>query len=112
MCRYKIYKSGFKVVAVGSFAGKAVRGIAKCDPEDTFYSKIGEELAMARCDTKIAAKRVKHAKAKREAALKAFNEAKAFLAKMDAYCERAAEQAKEAQDNLNKALDEVLRGIR
>lgn len=108
MYRYKIYKSDNKVIAVGSFAGKAVRGIAKCDPEDLFYTKIGEDLATARCENKIATKRVKHAELKKAEALKAFNEAKKFLDEMSAYYDKSVEQLAESQENLNRALDEVL----
>lgn len=112
MSRYKIYKSENKVIVVGSFAGKPVRGIAKCDPEDLFYAKIGEDLATARCENKIALKRVKHAKERREAALKDFIEAKKSLADADTYYNKALEQEKKAQVDLTRALDEVLSKVR
>lgn len=112
MYLYKIHRSKNKVFAIGSFAGKPVRGIAKCDPEDTFSMRIGEDLATARCENKIAIKRVKYAEAKKAAALKAFNEAKKFLDEMNAYYDKSVEQLSEARENLNSVLDEVLSNVR
>lgn len=60
---YRIYHHGNEIVAVSSFAKKPVRGVAKCDPRDEFDHKKGEALAIARCDYKIAEKRVKKAEA-------------------------------------------------
>ena len=50
------------VVAISSYAQKPVKGIAKCSPEDHFSIQLGKELAMARCNTKVAAKRKARAK--------------------------------------------------
>ena len=44
MYRYNYCISDSKVVALGSFAGKTVRGIAKCDPADTFNIEDGKEV--------------------------------------------------------------------
>lgn len=46
-----------KVIAVATYAGKPVRGVAKCDPKDTFDLATGKELAAARCNAKVAKKR-------------------------------------------------------
>ena len=58
-----------KVIAVSSFAGQTVRGVAKCAPNDEFDLEYGQALAAARCAEKIARKRkaratrlLKHAK--------------------------------------------------
>jgi hypothetical protein len=64
MFKYKFYRADNKVIAVSSFAGKPVRGIAKCDPADNFSVENGEELAAARCNNKISAKRVKYLRGK------------------------------------------------
>ena len=65
--KYKIFKNEEKglVVAVSTYAGKNVKGIAKCDPRDTFDFEKGKELAIARCNAKIAEKRKKRAYAKK-----------------------------------------------
>lgn len=58
MSKYNFYTDGkTKVVAVSTYAGKAVRGVAKCDINDTFSLEKGKELAAARCNEKIAKKR-------------------------------------------------------
>lgn len=49
------------VVAISSYAGKPVRGIAKCNPGDSFDVEFGKKLAAARCNLKIAQKRHKRA---------------------------------------------------
>lgn len=58
---YKIYHHDNEVIAVSTFAKRMVRGVAKCDPRDEFDHKKGEALAIARCDLKIAEKRMKRA---------------------------------------------------
>ena len=87
-----------KVVCVSHFAGKAVRGIAKCDITcDTFDVERGKELSRARCDVKVAAKRVKRANQKVEEASKAYEYAKKRLGKM-------LEYANDANAELNNAV--------
>ena len=62
MTKYSFYTDGkTKVVAVSTYAGKVVRGVAKCDANDTFSLKKGKELAAARCNEKIAKKRLARA---------------------------------------------------
>ena len=66
MTKYSFYTDGkTKVVAVSTYAGKAVRGVAKCDISDTFSFEKGKELAEARCNQKIAKKRLTRAENKR-----------------------------------------------
>ena len=65
---YRIYETPNKVVAVSSFAGQTVRGVAKCHPVDEFDVEKGAALAAARCGLKIAEKRVKRAYSKVDAA--------------------------------------------
>lgn len=87
-----------KVVCVSHFAGKAVRGIAKCDPTcDTFDVESGKELSRARCDVKVSAKRVKRANQKVEEASNAYEYAKKRLEKM-------LEYANDANAELNNAI--------
>lgn len=46
------------ITAISSFAGKIVQGVAKCDPEDTPDTEKFIELAILRCDAKIAKKKI------------------------------------------------------
>ena len=57
----KVTGEPYKVIAVSTYAGKTVRGTATCSPEDTFSLQKGKELAAARCNAKIAQKRMNHA---------------------------------------------------
>lgn len=71
MSRYKIFTDGKgKVIVVSHYAGKPVRGVAKCHKNDSYNEDVGITLATARCDAKIAAKRVKRAKEKLDEAKK------------------------------------------
>lgn len=58
--KYRIYTANRDktVIAVASFAGKTVKGIAKCDPKDTPDVEKGIKLAILRCDEKIATKKI------------------------------------------------------
>lgn len=59
--KYRVYKHDNEIIAVSTFAGRDVKGIAKCDPRDTYDEAKGVALAEARCDNKICKKRVKRA---------------------------------------------------
>ena len=90
--RYKYYTSDNKVICVSHYAGKPVRGIAKCDPKDTFNLDTGTELATLRCDKKIAEKRVDRAKMRYKAAVEAVKRAQEYERRMhDYYTESAKE---------------------
>lgn len=59
--RFVVNESKGVVVALSSFAGETVRGVARCSPNDTFDVELGKKLAVARCDYKIACKKVDRA---------------------------------------------------
>lgn len=61
---YRYIVTPNKVIALSSYAGRPVRGIAKCHPNDTFDVEYGKKLAAARCNYKIAVKRHKAAQDK------------------------------------------------
>jgi hypothetical protein len=61
---YIIDKDNRTVTAISEYAGKPVKGIAKCSPEDVFNEDIGLKLAIARCKAKIADKQYKTTKEK------------------------------------------------
>jgi hypothetical protein len=95
------------VVALSSFAGKAVRGVARCSPNDTWDVRFGKRLAEARCSAKIAHKRLRRA----EEMVKWSSEAAKFydaeLAKYRKYEEDALEAVKKSTAELKK-LEETL----
>ena len=86
--KYRIYTANRDktVIAVSSFAGRTVKGIAKCDPKDAPDLEKGIKLAILRCDEKIANKKVnrgimkvKAAKTELEAANKKFSHMQEYL---------------------------------
>ena len=83
--RYNYYVTDSKVICVSSYAGKAVRGISKCDPKDTFNVEKGKDLAQTRCDFKISEKRLKRANQRYNEACDLVDEALAYKARMANY---------------------------
>lgn len=99
--KYQFYHNDRNVVvAVSSFAGNKVRGIAKCNPNDEFELNRGKEIAAARCDEKIATKRLKRAYSKIDAAKAALDHA------IDEY-ESAKDYQASAKENYNRARYEL-----
>lgn len=95
MAKYTTYQSDNKVIVVSRFAGKAVRGIAKCDPNDLFDESFGEDLAKARCDLKISTKRQRRAC---ELAVEALEQLKAAQARVDSAMDYIKEATAELED--------------
>ena len=46
--KYKFYTNGSRVIAVSTYAGKTVRGVAVCHAGDTFSLEKGKKLAALR----------------------------------------------------------------
>ena len=83
--KYKYYQANNKIICVSTFAGKPVRGVAICSPNDEFDYDKGAELARLRCDAKIAEKRCARANNKfAEASIK-LNDAENYWKKMKEY---------------------------
>lgn len=74
-----------EVIAISTYAGKTVRGVAKCDPRDTFNTEDGKKLAAARCNEKISKKRLARASKKLKQAEAQLREAQAHYNKMLTY---------------------------
>ena len=106
--RYRKYSDGKgKIVIVSTYAGKTVRGVAKCNPNDNFEEAAGVELATLRCDAKVADKRVKRARAKYDEAAMAFNTANTAFEKAIAYLSNAEREKVEA----DKKMSDYLKGL-
>lgn len=52
-----------KVIAISTYAGKPVRGVAICSVHDEFDLEKGKRLAAARCNEKVAKLRYKNSSA-------------------------------------------------
>lgn len=99
--RYRYYQDGNRTICVSSFAGKPVRGVAICDSKDTFTEDAGQKVSMARCDVKVANKRVK----------KAFQDLNGLYEARDtinAYIVKATERYDLARDKQDKAEQGLL----
>lgn len=107
MYQYRYYGSDKTVVAVSTYAGKTVRGVAKCDPADEFTLETGKKLAGARCNVKIAARRVKNAENKRAEAIAALEAAQKRVAEMNAYYDDAVACHEAAVIELEEVLNTV-----
>lgn len=93
----------YHVIAVSSYAGKTVRGVAKCDPKDKFDIEKGKQLAAARCQAKVSTKRLKRATKKLDEALLALEKAQKFYDDMTVYFNDSARD-KEMFDSVAEKL--------
>jgi hypothetical protein len=96
-----------EVIAISTFAGKPVRGKAICAESDDFVYEKGIELAAARCNAKIAAKRYARAKQKIAEAEKAVAEATKFYDNMRHYRDDAYHAMIQAGSFKNKLEGEL-----
>lgn len=103
----KTVEGGHKVIAVSTYAGKTVRGVAICHPQDTFDLEIGKKIAAARCALKIAEKRLDRADRKQGEAYASWRAAERYLDKMSDYANDAEIQLYEAQDYLEDLLADL-----
>lgn len=109
MDKYKYYicESQRKIIAVSTYEGKTVRGVAKADPRDLFDLEKGKQLAAARCNQKIAAKRKVRADRELKKAVTAFAKAQDRMMKMNEYYEDARAAAKNANMHVDKLLSRM-----
>ena len=109
--KYKFYtyeKNGSNVVvALSTYAGKNVKGYAKCDPSDTFSLEKGKELAAARCAEKISIKREARAARKLAEAERALAAAQAFYDKMLYYSQDAWQDVQDAGTRVNDLMQSM-----
>lgn len=107
---YNVDLKGNKIVCVSHYAGKAVRGVAKCDTQyDEFNVETGMELAKLRCDQKIAKKRVKNLSNKLHSAIETYEVSKNNVDSLKSNLDAAINEAfaitvnlEELQNKLNK----------
>lgn len=107
LSKYRFYTNGNKVVAVSTYAGRTVRGVAKCAENDNFDLDKGRELAAARCAEKVAIKRFHRASTKLREAKEAFMKAKEHYDRMKDYYYDADEILGETSRNLDFLLKKM-----
>lgn len=103
--RYKYFTNGKNlVVAVSRYAGKYVRGIAKCSDLDEFDFEVGKKLAKVRCDLKIAGLRTRRAAALQKEAQEQLDEAFRNITNIERYYSEAIY----ARDKVEQEYQELL----
>lgn len=107
MEKYRFYSTTNKVVAVSTYEGRTVRGVAKCDPKDAFDMEKGRALAAARCNQKIATKRRNRADHELQKAREAFAKAQKHMDKMNDYYEDSRVAVKNANARVDKLLSNM-----
>ena len=105
--KYRFYEGNGKVVAVSTYAGKTVRGVAKCDPRDEFDVEKGKALAAARCAERVAVKRQARAKAEFNRAYANFTKAQKRLEDMNVYMIDSKKAVITAKENINTILKDM-----
>ena len=105
--RFYVNEKEKTVYAISTFAGKIVRGIAKCAPEDNFDVEFGKRLAASRCNMKVAKRRLSIAKRKYNWAKAWFEAAEFHLEDMAAYMEDATTAFENAKNKLNEVENNV-----
>ena len=99
--KYKFFTTpDNKVIAVSTYAGKTVKGVAKTDPRDKFDETFGKELAAARCAAKVAKKRRARAAKMMKKAQTQLSVAQRYVDRMKAYEADAAKEYEEAVFNV------------
>ena len=78
---------GKKIIAISTYAGRTVKGVAKCHPNDEFDVEFGKKLAAARCNEKVADKRFQRATNKYDAAFHKLLEAQKEINRVRVYLE-------------------------
>ena len=105
--KYKFFIANNSVIAVSTYAGKKVRGVAKCNPNDEFSLEAGQKLAAARCNLKIAEKRAKRAKTKFDEAIIATANMMEHRYRMKSYFEDSYREFENAKTELNELLQQM-----
>ena len=101
--KYTYSVNGNTVYCIKHYAGRPVRGIAKCDPFDSFNLDDGKDLSRARCDVRIAEKRLKMKNKKVERAIEELQ----IAIKNAENAGRYQEEAVFALEEARKALAEI-----
>lgn len=97
-------------VCVSKYAGKIVRGVAICSLSDEYDEVVGNRIAQARCDLKVAEKRLKRAQQKKLDAEKELRYHEMKLAKMDNYLHDAMAEKSLAESNLTTVESDYMFG--
>lgn len=96
------------VIAFSTYAGKTVKGVAKCLSTDEFDLEKGKRLAAARCDYKVCFKRRNRAMNKLREARATFECAQDNMSRMYNYYNDASRECIESYHRLVKITEEMI----
>ena len=102
--KYIVLEKDRKVIALSTYDGKTVRGVAVCSDADEFDVQKGKELAAARCALKIAHRRLRNANETCAFSIRARDSWDNRVEKDMKFVEDATKQVEEAIDNLHTLL--------
>ena len=105
MAKYKFIHNDRETICISSYAKKTVKGIAKASAEDVYDKEKGELLAKARCDYKVAQKRVKNAAARLAEAEDFMDAITEYYEKMLNYYDDAITERTIAKNSLESLLE-------
>ena len=105
MAKYKFIHNDRETICISSYAKRTVKGIAKASTEDVYDKEKGELLAKARCDYKVAQKRVKNATARLQEAEEILDAVTSYYEKMGHYYDDAITERTVAKNSLESLLE-------
>ena len=105
--KYKYFVNGNKIIAISTYAGKTVRGVATCHPEDNFDMETGKQLAAMRCDLKVREKRWKAANQKAEEKWIAFRKAEDESDEADIFLDESYNDWEKAKKDYQVFMDSL-----
>ena len=92
-----------QVIAISTYAGRTVKGVATCAPEDEYNLEAGKKLAAAKCEVKVATKRMKFAAWRRDILKNAIDR---MTERYFKYC-RVVDETTEALAEAEEALKNI-----
>lgn len=104
--RYHYVIHDHEVIAISTYAGKTVRGVAKYNPDDVnaFDVEKGKALAAARCNAKVARRRQHRAERKYAEASEMFGKITKHRDEMLGYLSEATKAKEDAENAVNDIL--------
>lgn len=104
---YRYVVTPTKIIALSTYAGRPVRGIAKCHPNDTFDEEFGKKLAATRCNVKVAQKRFERATNKYNEMVEEIHRLNVKSKKIIKYLEDSYAARTQAMEELNSLWGEI-----
>ena len=94
-----------RIIALSTYCGRPVRGVAICSADDNFDLEAGKRLAAARCELKVANKRAKYAQEKLNYLVSVAEDLRQMISKAAFVAGETSTAVKAAEEELNKILE-------